>query len=283
MSNITIQDVPHESFVFSGGEIQVKLDTTTDPMWMDYTLKVTARIKSAHDLMELGLVCNALNEQGKSYSITLPYLPYARQDRVCVKGEAHGVRFILEYLHMICEAEEITCYDLHSDVPLATGYLRNVSQDTILHHYRSHFIGYDTLISPDAGSLKKIYKAATALEIYNVVKADKVRDVLSGEITSTEVYAESLKGKHCLIVDDICDGGRTFIELAKVLKAKGAERVGLYVTHGIFSKPIRHLYNAGINEIYTTDTWTEDHKVNWRVEDRKSWFTTLPVVKEGLR
>jgi len=44
------------------------------------------------------------------------------------------------------------------------------------------------------------------------------------------------KGKNLVIVDDICDGGRTFIELARVLKEKGANKVALYVTHGIFSQ-----------------------------------------------
>ncbi len=65
-----------------------------------------------------------------------------------------------------------------------------------------------------------------------------------------------MKGKYCVIVDDICDGGRTFIELAKTLKEGGAQRVVLYVTHGIFSKGIYPLEKY-IDEVYTTNSFPQ--------------------------
>jgi ribose-phosphate pyrophosphokinase len=82
---------------------------------------------------------------------------------------------------------------------------------------------------------------------------EKVRDPDTGEILGTLVFAQDddgnanhlipgrpnsshIKGKPILIVDDICDGGRTFIELAKVLREYGPSQITLYVTHGIFSK-----------------------------------------------
>lgn len=278
MSNITIKGIPHDTFTFPGGEIQVKLDTSN---WFLHTsTTILARVHTSRDLVELGLVCNALNEMNITFDITLPYLPYARQDRVCEDGEAHGVRFIVEYLVKMCEPETITCYDLHSDVALLHGSVRQVEQSEILCQYSYQFKDYDTLISPDAGSLKKIYKAATALGIFDVVKADKVRNTITGEIKSTEVYVDTLKGKSCLIVDDICDGGRTFIELAKVLKAKGAEKVGLYVTHGIFSKGLAVLRDSGIDEVYTTDTWHPWTEEAYMVEEGL-YYKVLPVIKDN--
>jgi len=56
-----------------------------------------------------------------------------------------------------------------------------------------------------------------------------------------------------MIVDDICDGGATFILLAKELYAAGAKEVNLFVTHGIFSKGLIPLYEAGIKRIFTQD------------------------------
>ena len=68
------------------------------------------------------------------------------------------------------------------------------------------------------------------------IRADKKRDPSNGEITGTVVYSEHLGSQDVLIVDDICDGGRTFIELAKELRHLTTGRIYLYVTHGIFSK-----------------------------------------------
>jgi ribose-phosphate pyrophosphokinase len=61
----------------------------------------------------------------------------------------------------------------------------------------------------------------------------------------------NLKNKSVLIVDDICDGGRTFIEAAKLLYIEGVNNVYLYVTHGLFTKGIQILYDAGIKRIFT--------------------------------
>lgn len=66
-----------------------------------------------------------------------------------------------------------------------------------------------------------------------------------------------LTDKTVMILDDICDGGRTFIEAVKHLREAGAKRVELYVTHGIFSKGVENLLDNGIDHIYTTNSLGE--------------------------
>jgi ribose-phosphate pyrophosphokinase len=111
-----------------------------------------------------------------------------------------------------------------------------------------------TLISPDAGASKKTVKIA---EYFNgepeVIQAQKLRNLKTGEIVKTEILGD-VKGKKVLIADDICDGGRTFIELAKVLKNQGAIEVSLFITHGIFSKGLE-VFEGLIDTIYTTDSF----------------------------
>ncbi|MEQ2351952.1 phosphoribosyltransferase family protein [Pseudoalteromonas piscicida] len=85
-----------------------------------------------------------------------------------------------------------------------------------------------------------------------VIQAQKVRNLKTGEIVQTQVLGE-VKGKDLLIVDDICDGGRTFTELAKVLKAQGANSIALYVTHGIFSQGLG-VFSGLIDTVYTTNS-----------------------------
>ena len=81
---------------------------------------------------------------------------------------------------------------------------------------------------------------------------EKVRDQLSGKITSYELKGKP-EGMNVMIVDDICDGGATFVILAKALYEGGAKEVNLFVTHGIFSKGLEPLKEAGIKRIFTQD------------------------------
>jgi ribose-phosphate pyrophosphokinase len=77
------------------------------------------------------------------------------------------------------------------------------------------------LISPDAGSNKKIFDLAKSIGYDGeIIRCDKLRDISTGNIIETIVYKDDLNGMDCLIVDDVIDGGRTFIELSKILKQK---------------------------------------------------------------
>ncbi len=87
----------------------------------------------------------------------------------------------------------------------------------------------------------------------------------TGNILETVVYADDLQGRDVCILDDIADGAKTFIELAKVLKAKNAGKVILYVTHGIFSKTIEYVLENGIDEVWTTDSFRQDVKQSEQV------------------
>ena len=60
-----------------------------------------------------------------------------------------------------------------------------------------------------------------------------------------------------MIVDDTCDGGRTFIELAKVLRARNAGKIELYVTHGIFSKGLKEL-SEHFDCIHSLNVWEDN-------------------------
>lgn len=112
------------------------------------------------------------------------------------------------------------------------------------------------LISPDGGALKKVYKLAQFLGGQPVIECSKMRDVKTGQLSGFKVFADDLAGKTCVIVDDICDGGGTFLGLAKELKAKNVGKLILVVTHGIFSKGLEELTTV-FDEIYCTDSFKE--------------------------
>jgi ribose-phosphate pyrophosphokinase len=257
------QTLKVESFLFPGGEVGVKLDsnhlryiTTAAPYQT-----IVARLQSSNDVMELVLVTDALRQIDPTpICLIMPYVPYGRQDRVCVPGESFSLKAFAGVINSL-NYVDVTVVDPHSDVTGAV--FNNISIITQL-NIINKWVDFATMVmgnqaifvSPDAGANKKTSELAKYFNHQEFIRADKLRDLETGKIKETIVYANDLTGRTVIIADDICDGGRTFIELAKVLKAKGANKVVLYVTHGIFSKGHNELLKNGIDDIWTTDSYS---------------------------
>jgi ribose-phosphate pyrophosphokinase len=258
-----------KTFTFPGGEIGIKFDmedykfSTWSPTNRDQY--ILARIQSSDDIMELVMVKNALDNFHRAFDyntyLVMPYIPYARQDRVCVEGESFSLKAFASIINSL-KFKSVRVLDPHSDVVAAViDNIRVDSQLSIISKYGNFFpVGTSGIfVSPDAGANKKTAELAKYFGHSRFIRADKLRDLATGEIKETIVYDNDLTGLSVIIADDICDGGRTFIELAKVLKRKGASKVTLYVTHGIFSKGTDVLFKNGIDEIYTTDSYSTKH------------------------
>ncbi len=188
------------------------------------------------DIIDLLLVKDALSNAYKnSISLKIPYFPYARQDRRVNSGESHSLKVVAGIINS-CEFSSVEVLDAHSDVLEAV--LENVkiiSQESLALSMLD-MSEIDLLLAPDAGAAKKIYKLAKLIG-KPVIIANKERDLTTGKVIRSVISEHDrfqLQGKNVWIVDDICDGGASFIELAKVLH--GHNSLNLYVTHGIFSK-----------------------------------------------
>ncbi len=212
----------YEGFVFSGGEVHVRV------LECFPKAHIRAVLNNSEDVMRLLMLCDAIKRMGKQiHRIDIPYLPYARQDRVCNPGEALSIKVMCDLINSI-GATQVCVTDVHSEVSMALlDRAHNYMPEQL---GLKEVIGSKLVICPDAGAEKRILKLKMPY-----VMATKVRDVATGEIKETKLYGD-VKGRNCIIVDDICDGGRTFIELARVLRASGASTVDLYVSHGLFSK-----------------------------------------------
>jgi ribose-phosphate pyrophosphokinase len=142
-----------------------------------------------------------------------------------------------------CGFKRVTVYDPHSDVTAAL--IDNIYVVGRLELVRKNLscIGHcitqtprTIIISPDAGAMKTNQKIAQYFGLPHIV-ATKVRNIKTGEITATQIHTDtSLEDKDLLILDDICDGGRTFIELAKVLNKHNPKSIHLYTTVSISQK-----------------------------------------------
>lgn len=247
----SIENVAYESFVFSGGEPHIKLSTPV----LGQQVHVTHRAASWNDLGLLAVAVDALRRAGASnVELTLPYLPGARQDRVMVAGEALSIKVYTQFLNQL-SLKRVTIYDPHSEVgPALLDNPRVITNVDFIREVMKQLPSDTILISPDGGALKKIYKVAAELKTYRVVEGGKKRDVKTGQLSGFSVSETDLDGKPCLIVDDICDGGGTFLGLAEELKKANAGNLFLAVSHGIFSRGLTKLTKV-FTKVFSTDAF----------------------------
>lgn len=242
------------TMVFPGGEVGVNINAGPVNEDVGY-LKLVAKIQNSDQLMAMFLATDALRRVYPFAEISLfvPYFPYARQDRVCNAGEALSVKVVAQLINSQNYAV-VTVVDPHSPVLVAAlDRCQVIEQHTVFMKAKPSF--YDTVIvAPDAGAVKKAEQFCKLVGAAGVVYANKQRNLKTGEITHLELMGGlDLYKREVFVLDDICDGGRTFIELAKVLLMQDPARMELAVTHGIFSKGIEVLTDY-YDDIYTTNS-----------------------------
>lgn len=246
------KSIEFEHFTFTGGEPHIKIK---DPLSANDEVTITTRIRQFNDIGLLLLAADALRHMGVAkLHLLLPYFPAARQDRIAVTGEALSVKVYADVLNS-ARFDSITILDPHSEVtPALLENVRVIDNHQFVAQCLKGMNDY-ALISPDGGALKKVYRLAQYIDCQNIVECSKHRDVKTGDLSGFAAYTDDLKGKTCVIVDDICDGGGTFLGLADELKRKNAGDIYLIVTHGIFSNGLDKLCQK-FKKIYSTNSFS---------------------------
>ncbi len=236
-----------KKFNFPCGEMQVQIFLEDKGL---ETADVIFEFEKNEDIVELMLVSDALRRMGINLGVLhIPYVPFSRQDRVNARGESLSLKVFCDLVNSL-NYTKVWVSDPHSDVTSAL-----LDRCFVKEQYKSFESAFEDkkdfyLISPDAGALKKIYKLAKLVNPLDVIECTKVRNTMNGEITGVKVHASDLEGRDCFIVDDICDGGRTFIEIAKKLKEINCGKITLMVTHGFFTKGLE-VFDGIIDEVIT--------------------------------
>ncbi|SOD18264.1 ribose-phosphate diphosphokinase [Pedobacter xixiisoli] len=253
------EEIQFESFTFSGGEPHLKINPNFDTK---ESVTITHRLNSFNDLGLLCLAVDALKRmQVEIANLYIPYFPGARQDRVMIKGEPLSVKVYADIINGL-GFKKVIVFDAHSEVtPAVLNNCEVVANHKFIAEVIEKIGNEVILISPDGGALKKIYKVSEFLGGIEVVECSKSRNVKTGKLSGFKVYADDLQGRDCLIVDDICDGGGTFIGLAEELKNKNAGKLYLAVSHGIFSKGFDEL-GKSFEKIFTTNSFKDLAHIN---------------------
>ncbi len=244
---------------FPGGEIGVRVDNF--PTHTRQFTIVLHGIVTSDDIMVALNLNNALRQLRNDVSISLAmkYVPYGRQDRACANGESFALRVFASVLGTVPWAE-IWIDDPHSDVTVRELDWSNVkpvvkTQQNIVKNYLYENPDITNMVLPDAGAAKK--HSEPPVHWIKMFTMNKTR-VGIGEIVHEAPEKDIIVGQ-CVVVDDICDGGATFLSVAKTLRETQPRMtmLSLYVTHGIFSKGLDKLLNVydniGCYNVMSTD------------------------------
>lgn len=250
-------DLEIDVLTFTDGSVRVTLPDMTKDL-EHYHLQITAFIENMDDLMvvaQIKEIALRLCKSSRLCQLRIMSPVYSRYDRVMLDNgtDGFGAKVFAQFVNSM-GFDSVVLYDNHSEY--LTTQIKNCKswdqQSLCVSTIESSQDLYN-LVAPDKGAVEKNPDA--------IIICDKVRDVTNGQITGMEVskLGNVDLDKPLLIVDDLCEGGRTFIEVAKVLNVVDRPEMMeivklpklLYVTHGIFSNNALDKLTEYYQHVYT--------------------------------
>jgi ribose-phosphate pyrophosphokinase len=209
-------------------------------------------------LMEQLIMVDALKRaSAKRITVVAPFYPYARQDKKGRGREPISARLVAD-LFKAAGADRIMSVDLHAAQiqGFFDGPVDHLFAMPVLLKYFQEKLDSETLtiVSPDMGRVRVADmwsdRMGAPLAIIHKRRDPKV----ANQVSVHEIVGE-VKGRTCLLVDDMIDTGRTIAKAAEALKKAGAKNVVVAATHAVFSDPASTVLNSDfIDEVVVTDT-----------------------------
>ena len=246
---------------FADGEIYVEINENIrgNSIFVIQSISTPAN----DNLMELLICIDALRRSSaKNITAVIPYFGYARQDRKVVPRTAISAKLVSNLITN-AGAHRIVTVDLHAgqiqgffDIPVD-----NLFSTPIFSKHIKKYISNKNIIcvAPDVGGVERARALGKKLNV-GLAIVDKRRPA-PGKSQVMNIIG-NVKGKNCLLVDDIIDSGGTIVNAAKALKEKGAKDVYVYVTHGVLSgNAVEQINNSKIKKLILTDTIDNSNKI----------------------
>ena len=266
---------------FSDGEISVEIEENVRGQDVYIIQPLCDPVNN--NLMELLIMADALKRSSvERISVVLPYFGYSRQDRRARSARVPITAKVVANMLTSMGVERLLTIDLHADqiqgffdIPVDNIYATPLFLADI------HKQNYDDVIvvSPDVGGVVRARALAKQLNT-DLAIVDKRRP--EANVSEVMQIIGDIKGKCCIIVDDICDTAGTLCHAADALKNEGASAVYAYITHPIFSGKADHnIMESTIDGIIVTDTIKLSKKIADTEKIRQ--ITVSEMLAETLR
>lgn len=249
-----VETVPLVSKTHPDGEAYIRLEDSVKNE--DVAIIQTTSPPQDTRLIQLAFIADAAKRHGaKKVTAVVPYLAYARQDKIFLQGEAISIEAVAHMLNAV-GIDSLITVNVHQEKVLSRFPFpaKNVSAIPLLADYfkRKGFAKAFAL-APDMGA---IYIAEEAKKVLGgeCGYLEKHRDRYTGQI-SVEKKTFNVKGKTVIIFDDIISTGGTIVAAAKILKELGAEKVFAACAHPLLiGDAEKRILDAGVEEIIGTDS-----------------------------
>ncbi|HEX4703660.1 MAG TPA: ribose-phosphate diphosphokinase [Pseudonocardiaceae bacterium] len=255
--HLNVEITPQSAYDFANGEIFIRFDESVRG---SDAFVIQSHCEPINKwVMEQLIMVDALKRaSAKRITVIMPFYPYARQDKKHKGREPISARLIAD-LFKTAGADRIMTVDLHTaqiqgffDGPVDHLFAQNLLAKHVAAAYSSENM---TVVSPDSGRTKLAEKWADQLGGVPIAFIHKTRDPLKpNEVVANRVVGE-IKGRLCVVIDDMVDTGSTIAKAVRQLLDEGASDVVLAATHGVLSGPAsRRLKDCGTREVIFTNT-----------------------------
>lgn len=241
-----------EVCTFSDGEISVHLAETV--RGRDLFIIQSTSYPVNDNLMELLIMIDAAKRASAGrITAVMPYFGYARQDRKARSRDPITAKMVANIL-VTAGADRVLTMDLHADQ--IQGFfdipVDNLLGGTILYNYFAESHNIDVVVSPDVGSVKRSRKVAEKLNVPLAI-IDKRRP--KANVMEVMNIIGDVRGKRCLMLDDMIDTAGTICQGAQALKDNGAAEIYACCTHAVLSGPaVDRIEKSPITKLVMLDT-----------------------------
>jgi ribose-phosphate pyrophosphokinase len=255
--HLDVTITPQSAYDFANGEIFVRFEESVRG---SDAFVIQSHCEPINQwVMEQLIMVDALKRaSAKRITVIMPFYPYARQDKKHKGREPISARLIAD-LFKTAGADRIMTVDLHTaqiqgffDGPVDHLFAQNLLAQHVAAEYSSENM---VVVSPDSGRTKLAEKWADQLGGVPIAFIHKTRDPLKpNEVVANRVVGE-IKGRLCVVIDDMVDTGGTIAKAVRQLLDGGAADVVLAATHGVLSgEASRRLAECGAREVIVTNT-----------------------------